>query len=84
MRNGTTWLAGERVVLRLFYGCSYRFHLSGDNRRGRYRIKGSVVDGIFYLLFFYGYRFRLFLQNYFCCVSTAYCVLKISSFVGAV
>jgi len=25
---------------RLFYGCSYRFHLSGDNSRDRY-IKGS-------------------------------------------
>ena len=25
--------------LRLFYGCSYRFHLSGDNSRDRY-IKG--------------------------------------------
>ena len=24
----------------LFYGCSYRFHLSGDNSRDRY-IKGS-------------------------------------------
>ena len=23
-------------VLRLFYGCSYRFHLSGDNSRDRY------------------------------------------------
>ena len=28
------------IVLRLFYGCSYRFHLSGDNSRDRY-IKGS-------------------------------------------
>jgi len=23
-------------MLRLFYGCSYRFHLSGDNSRDRY------------------------------------------------
>ena len=27
---------------RLFYGCSYRFHLSGDNSRDRY-IKGSCT-----------------------------------------
>ena len=28
------------LFLRLFYGCSYMFHLSGDNSRDRY-IKGS-------------------------------------------
>ena len=27
-------------ILRLFYGCSYMFHLPGDNSRDRY-IKGS-------------------------------------------
>jgi len=29
--------------VRLFYGCSYRFHLSGDNSRDRY-IKGSCPN----------------------------------------
>ena len=32
--------AAAMVAFRLLYGCSYRFHLSGDNSRDRY-IKGS-------------------------------------------
>ena len=30
----------DGVGVRLFYGCSYKFHLSGDDSRDRY-IKGS-------------------------------------------
>ena len=33
-------LDNSRKETRLFYGCSYRFHLSGDNSRDRY-VKGS-------------------------------------------
>ena len=45
--SGVGCLRGELVgaqgvlsAIRLFYGCSYRYHLSGDNSRDRY-IKGS-------------------------------------------
>ena len=34
----TTPSTGLILTLRLFYGCSYRFHLSGDNSRDRYVI----------------------------------------------
>ena len=34
------WEVRQQYQARLFYGCSYRFHLSGDNSRDRY-IKGS-------------------------------------------
>ena len=37
----TTVMRVAQLDLRLFYGCSYRFHLSGDNSRDRY-IKVSV------------------------------------------
>ena len=38
------------VTLRLFYGCSYRFHLSGDNSRDRC-IKGLLLGSVTPVLF---------------------------------
>ena len=57
MLDGIKLHAGATVVLqfndlRLFYGCSYGFHLSGDNSRDRH-VKGAWEGSVVLRLFLY-------------------------------